>query len=170
MPFSTAVDVVVGSWGGKEASTLVGDAEQLWTACTEALRSSVPDAVWNSCFQPTEARSLIDDHLIVAVPSVLVKERIESRWLEPVHKALAELGAPQIRLELTVSPNAGVTSDELFPGAGGCTAALRKACAGATIIGALMTQASWSLWIGRNPGPGWTGEPLGFTWGAGQEG
>jgi chromosomal replication initiator protein len=112
------VDVVVGSWGEKEASTLVGDAEQLWTACTEALRSSVPDSVWNSCFQPTEARSLIDDHLIVAVPSVLVKERIESRWLEPVHKALAELGAPQIRLELTVAPAAGQGPDELFPGAG----------------------------------------------------
>jgi chromosomal replication initiator protein len=119
LAFSTAVDVVVGSWGGEEASTLVGEAEQLWTACTEALRSSVPDAVWNSCFQPTEARSLLDDHLIVAVPSVLVKERIESRWLEPVHKALAELGAPQVRLELTVSPAAG--AEELFPGAGTAT-------------------------------------------------
>jgi chromosomal replication initiator protein len=100
----------------------VGDAEQLWIACTEALRSSVPDSVWNSCFQPTEARSLIDDHLIVAVPSVLVKERIESRWLEPVHKALAELGAPQIHLELTVAPAAGHGSDELFPGAGATSA------------------------------------------------
>jgi chromosomal replication initiator protein len=112
------VDVVVGSWGGEEASTLVGEAEQLWTACTEALRSSVPDAVWNSCFQPTEARSLLDDHLIVAVPSVLVKERIESRWLEAVHKALAELGSPQVRLELTVAPAAGAGAEEMFPGAG----------------------------------------------------
>jgi chromosomal replication initiator protein len=114
------VDVVVGSWGGKEASTLVGEAEQLWTACTEALRSSVPDAVWNSCFQPTEARSLIDDHLIIAVPSVLVKERIESRWLEPVHRTLAELGAPEVHLELTVAPAADADADvgELFPGAG----------------------------------------------------
>ena len=75
LPFSTAVDVVVGSWGEKEASTLVGDAEQLWSACTEALRSSVPDSVWSSCFGSTEARSLIDDHLMFArIALVLVDD------------------------------------------------------------------------------------------------
>ena len=55
----------------------MGEAEQLWSACTESLRSAVPDAVWNSCFQPSVGRSLTDDRLVVAVPSSLVKERIE---------------------------------------------------------------------------------------------
>jgi chromosomal replication initiator protein len=94
----------------------VGEAEQLWSACTEALRSAVPDAVWNSCFQPSVGRSLVEDRLVVAVPSSLVKERIEGRWLEAVHKVLAELGSPQVQLAFESAPNSG--ADELFPGAG----------------------------------------------------
>jgi chromosomal replication initiator protein len=94
----------------------VGEAEQLWSACTEALRSAVPDAVWNSCFQPSVGRSLVEDRLVVAVPSSLVKERIEGRWLEAVHKVLAELGSPQVQLVFESAPNAG--AEELFPGAG----------------------------------------------------
>jgi chromosomal replication initiator protein len=94
----------------------VGEAEQLWSACTEALRSAVPDAVWNSCFQPSVGRSLVEDRLVVAVPSSLVKERIEGRWLEAVHKVLAELGSPQVQLVFESAPNSG--ADELFPGAG----------------------------------------------------
>jgi chromosomal replication initiator protein len=94
----------------------VGEAEQLWSACTESLRSAVPEAVWVSCFQPSVGRDLAGDRLTVAVPSSLVKERIEGRWLEPVHKALADLGSPQVQLTFEVAPNAD--PDELFPGAG----------------------------------------------------
>ena len=99
----------------------MGEAEELWIACTEALRSAVPDAVWNSCFQPSVGRSLVDDRLVVAVPSSLVKERIESRWLEAVHKSLAELGSPQLQLVFEAAPNAGA-GEELFPGAGSAPA------------------------------------------------
>ncbi|MDQ1444051.1 MAG: chromosomal replication initiator protein, partial [Acidimicrobiaceae bacterium] len=95
----------------------MGEAKELWIACTDALRSAVPDAVWNSCFQPSVGRSLIDDRLVVAVPSSLVKERIESRWLEAVHKTLAELGSPQVQLTFEAAPNAD-DGEELFPGAG----------------------------------------------------
>jgi chromosomal replication initiator protein len=106
----------VGTRDGQEASGLVGEAEQLWSACVDSLRSAVPDAVWNSCFQPTIGRTLVENRLVVAVPSVLVKERIESRWLEVVHKALAELGEPQVQLVLESAPDA--SAEELFPGAG----------------------------------------------------
>jgi chromosomal replication initiator protein len=99
----------------------VGTAEELWIACTESLRSAVPDAVWISCFQPSVGRSLVDDRLVVAVPSSLVKERIESRWLEAVHKSLAELGSPQVQLTFEAAPNAGA-GEELFPGAGSALA------------------------------------------------
>jgi chromosomal replication initiator protein len=106
----------VGTRDGQEASGLVGEAEQLWSACVESLRSAVPDAVWNSCFQPTIGRTLVEHRLVVAVPSVLVKERIEGRWLEAVHKALADLGEPLVQLVLESAPDA--SAEELFPGAG----------------------------------------------------
>ena len=106
----------MGTWDGKEAEALVGDAEQLWSACIGSLRNRVPDAVWSSCFQPSVGRALTEQRLTVAVPSVLVKERLESRWLPTAQEALAEVGSPDVELTFEVAPNA--SADELFPGAG----------------------------------------------------
>jgi chromosomal replication initiator protein len=94
----------------------VGEAEQLWNACVEALRADVPDAVWISCFQPTIGRELVEDRLVVAVPSTLVKERIEGRWLDAVHRRLTDAGGGGIELSFESAPN--VSTDELFPGQG----------------------------------------------------
>jgi chromosomal replication initiator protein len=114
--FSTVVDVAVGTWDGEEAEALVGEAEQLWSTCVTALRDRVPEAVWSSCLQPSVGRELQEQRLTIAVPSVLVKERLESRWLPAAKEALAESGAPDLELVFEVAPNA--SSEELFPGAG----------------------------------------------------
>ena len=106
----------MGSEDGKEALALVVEAEQLWSACIASLRDRVPESIWNSCFCPTAGRDLVDGELVVAVPSVLVKERLESRWLPDARAALAEAGAADLDLRFEVAPNAG--EDELFPGAG----------------------------------------------------
>jgi chromosomal replication initiator protein len=102
--------------GGVE---LVNEAEGLWTACTDALRADVPDSIWSSCFQPSAGVELEDDRLIVAVPSVLVKERLESRWRDQVHGTLAALGHPRVAVTFEVRTEAGRDTDhaptELFP-------------------------------------------------------
>jgi chromosomal replication initiator protein len=95
----------------------VVEAERLWNACTDALRTDVPEAIWSSCFQSSAGVSLDGGRLLVAVPSVLVKERIESRWLESIDKSLADLGSPDVQVELVVRPGAHA-ADELFPAAG----------------------------------------------------
>ena len=106
----------MGTWDGMEAEALVGEAEQLWSTCIGTLRSRVPEAIWSSCFQPSIGRDLTEQRLVVAVPSVLVKERLESRWLTTAQEALAEVGAPDVELTFEVALQAG--TDELFPGAG----------------------------------------------------
>jgi chromosomal replication initiator protein len=100
----------------REAFRHVGEAEDLWNACTTALRAQLPDAVWTTCFQPTLAVELTDDVLVVAVPSTLVKERIESRFLPQLHATLAGLGQHELDVVLQVRPDAAST--ELFPGVG----------------------------------------------------
>jgi chromosomal replication initiator protein len=100
----------------REAFRHVGEAEDLWNACTTALRSQLPDAVWTTCFQPTQAVELTDDVLVVAVPSTLVKERIEARFLPQLHATLAGLGQHELDVVLQVRPDAAST--ELFPGVG----------------------------------------------------
>jgi chromosomal replication initiator protein len=97
----------------------VGEAEELWNACTTALRGQLADAVWTTCFQPTAAVELTDDVLVVAVPSTLVKERIEARFLPQINAAFANLGQHELGLVLQVRP--GAASEELFPGIGPVT-------------------------------------------------
>ncbi|MGE0795732.1 MAG: chromosomal replication initiator protein DnaA [Acidimicrobiia bacterium] len=105
----------------------MGEADGLWNACTNALRADVPDSVWSSCFQPSAGVELEDDRLVVAVPSVLVKERLESRWRDQVHQTLAALGHPRVAVAFEVRTEAGADPDhralddaptELFPEGG----------------------------------------------------
>ncbi|MGH9184062.1 MAG: chromosomal replication initiator protein DnaA [Acidimicrobiales bacterium] len=87
-----------------EGYTLVGKAQQLWTACTDAIRCRVGDAAWSSHFQSTAAITLTDDRLLVAVPSSLVKQRIETRWLELLTTVLADLASRPLTVALEVRP------------------------------------------------------------------
>ncbi len=93
----------------------MGEAESLWNACTDALRADVPDSIWSSCFQPSLGVELEDDRLVVAVPSVLVKERLESRWRDQVHGTLAAAnGHPRVAVAFEVRTDAGPDRDAVF--------------------------------------------------------
>ena len=73
-----------------EAEALVTNAERLWMMCAEALRSQVSEATWKTWFDGVRAIDADDDHLVLAVPNSLVKERIEHRYLPLVRDVLAD--------------------------------------------------------------------------------
>ena len=83
----------------------MGDAQLLWTSCAEVLREQVSEAVWLSSFAETSALRIDDDRLVLSVPSPWVKERIESRYLEMVRAALADVGA-KYDIDIEVRPDA----------------------------------------------------------------
>ena len=93
----------------------MADAERVWDTCLDVLRRSVPEATWNSCFKPTTALALDDTNLVVAVPSSLVRDRLEGRWLAQIKNALAAAGAAQLRVRFEIRPDAA--DDESRPGA-----------------------------------------------------
>ena len=78
------------------------DAGQLWTTCTDLIRAQVSDVVWNTTFRELEAIDLTADELIVSVPSRVVKERIEARYLGIVRDALGEVNERQVELRMQV--------------------------------------------------------------------
>lgn len=77
-------------------------ADTLWTTCAELLREQVSEAVWLTTFSAVEPLVLDGDHLVLAVPSTVVKERIETRYLPVVQGALADAGRAEVSLEILV--------------------------------------------------------------------
>ncbi|MCU1351026.1 MAG: dnaA [Acidimicrobiales bacterium] len=96
--------------GGEEAEAQVGDAQHLWSSCQESLRGQVSDAVWRSTFQDVEPLDLVDEHLTLAVPSAVVKDRLENRYLSLVADVLRDLGGETLSVGIEVRTLAGEPS------------------------------------------------------------
>jgi len=93
----------------------VPNAEYLWGACVAVLRNELPDGAGKTWLEAASPLALEDRRLILAVPSALAKERIESRYLRFVEDILAELaGEPhQIVLEIHTELARAAGDDEL---------------------------------------------------------
>ena len=89
------------------------DPQQVWTAGSAALREQVTDATWKAWFEGVTAAPEGDDgHLVLSVPSTLVKERIEDRYLDLVREALTSAvpgeheGRGLLDVDIVVRPGA----------------------------------------------------------------
>jgi chromosomal replication initiator protein len=104
------VDVAVGFLGDQGGFGLVDGAQELWTACAEVLREQVSEAVWLTTFNGAEPVSLVEHGLVLAVPSSVVKDRIEGRYLTLVRSALSDVGAGELELRVEVRTDAPATA------------------------------------------------------------
>jgi chromosomal replication initiator protein len=89
----------------QEATTQVSDAQHLWNAAAQILRAQVSEAVWHSTFSDARPVNLDGALLVVAVPSSLVKERVQGRYEAMVRDALSEVGFPGVELFIEVMPD-----------------------------------------------------------------
>src|SRR5687768_18343939 len=78
------------------------DAAGLWTTCSGSIRPQVSDAVWQTTFNAIQPLVLDDEQFMIAVPSLLVKERIEGRYLGLLRDALADAGMAEVDLMILV--------------------------------------------------------------------
>jgi chromosomal replication initiator protein len=62
----------------------------------------VSDSVWSSTFQDMTGIEIVDDILTVSVPSQLVRQRIEQRYVELLLSALTDAGYPDLTLVIEV--------------------------------------------------------------------
>ena len=56
------------------------DLEGLWIDCAEALRLQVSDATWRTWFAGVTPVALEGHQLVLAVPSSMVRDRLENRY------------------------------------------------------------------------------------------
>lgn len=76
-------------------------ATHLWSSCANNIRTQVPDAVWQSTFNPAKATSLEHDILELTVPNRIIKDRLEGEYFELLRNALASSHADHITLQIS---------------------------------------------------------------------
>ena len=78
------------------------NAKTLWETCSELIKAQVSEVVWNTTFRELEAVELTDNELTVSVPSRVVKDRIEARYIGIVRESLIESNDGPLTMELQV--------------------------------------------------------------------
>jgi chromosomal replication initiator protein len=99
----------------KDGSTEVGNAERLWTRCCDTLRTQVSDAVWRSTFQDISELDGDEGTLRLAVPSAMVKDRVEGRYLSLVDDVVRDITGRELAIVLEVRPEAAAHGTEPDP-------------------------------------------------------
>jgi chromosomal replication initiator protein len=84
----------------------VADAQQLWTACQASLQTQVTEAVWRSTFQDITAVDFEGSSLVLGVPSAVVKDRVENRYLSLVEDVARDLHGETLQIELVIQTDA----------------------------------------------------------------
>jgi chromosomal replication initiator protein len=69
--------------------SFVDESGRLWTKCSELLQDRVPESTWRTWFQSARPLPTEDESLTLAVPSTVVKERIEAKFLPILQEAVA---------------------------------------------------------------------------------
>jgi chromosomal replication initiator protein len=78
------------------------DAQQLWKECTEMLRSQVSDATWKTWFDAIRPVAVTNGTVVLAIPSSLVRDRLEGRYRPLISDALADIVGVEVPLRLVV--------------------------------------------------------------------
>jgi chromosomal replication initiator protein len=81
---------------------MAAESDQVWNETAAVLAQQVSDTVWSSTFQDVRGLDLSDSVLTLCVPSQLVRQRIEQRYLGLMEAALADAGHGNLALVVEV--------------------------------------------------------------------
>jgi chromosomal replication initiator protein len=85
-----------------EGLELVTEAQQLWNDCSDSLRSQVSEATWRAWFSSIRPVAVANGTLVLAVPSGVVRDRLEGRFHGLVHEALLDSSGKEIQFRFDV--------------------------------------------------------------------
>ena len=78
------------------------EAQQLWNDCSESLRSQVSEATWRAWFSAIRPVAVANGTLVLAVPSGVVRDRLEGRFHGLVHDALLDTSGKEVQFRFDV--------------------------------------------------------------------
>ena len=80
------------------------DAQRLWQECSQTIREQLAEGIWLTTFEEVQVESGPPGELVLRVPNLLVRERIEKRFLSLVRGALDDAGGGNHALRIEVAP------------------------------------------------------------------
>lgn len=91
-------------WRTRESkgSELVTEAQQLWKDCSVALQSQVSEATWKAWFAEIRPVAVVNGTLVLAVPSTVVRDRLDGRFQALLHDALTDTTGKDYPIRLDV--------------------------------------------------------------------
>jgi chromosomal replication initiator protein len=89
----------------------LNDAQQLWDQCSSAIQSQVAEATWRTWFASVAPVAIINGTLVLAVPNILVKERLESRFEGLLRDAMHDSTGGDLPIRFDVLVTEHVTGD-----------------------------------------------------------
>jgi len=92
--------------------TVVSDAEILWNATAEILAETVTDAVWSATFREVRGLYLDENCLTIAVPNVIIRDRIDQRYRDLLVATLSDVHHASLGVEIRVD-HQGTPTDDL---------------------------------------------------------
>ena len=98
----------------------MADVQQLWDGCAGVVQSQVSDATWRTWFAGIIPVGMVNGTLVLSVPNVLVRDRLESRFAGLLHDAILDTSGLEIpfRFDVTTTEAPDVSDDVLHPTAG----------------------------------------------------
>ena len=85
-----------------EGLELVTEAQQLWNDCSDSLKSQVSEATWRAWFAAIRPVAVANGTLVLAVPSGVVRDRLEGRFHGLVHDALLDSSGKEVQFRFDV--------------------------------------------------------------------
>jgi chromosomal replication initiator protein len=83
---------------------LVNEANELWNRSMKALRDQVSDATWHAWLAGLTPRSYDGTLLVLDAPSTLVRDRVESRFLDLITGAGHDAAGHDVKIRIEVTP------------------------------------------------------------------
>jgi chromosomal replication initiator protein len=93
----------------------VTDAQHLWDGCAGAIQSQVSDATWRTWFADVRAVAIVDGTLMLGVPNVLVRERLESRFAPLLSDAIVEVTGADMAFHFIIKSDEPETKGPVAP-------------------------------------------------------
>ena len=89
------------------------EAQQLWNDCSDALQSQVSEAAWKAWFSEIRPIAVVNGILVLAVPSAVVRERLEGRFSGLLQDALHDTSGRDYPIRFDVEVTEAAANEHL---------------------------------------------------------